>query len=225
MSEKVSFFVDGVPVQAARGEKILWAALDAGIWIPHLCGIRERDEAFGACRLCLVEIAGQDLPVASCGEPVAEGLRVITSSPRLDRLRRRALELMLSHHDLDCRRCPKNLRCELQRLARRLKVPLRGRTLRRLETDVPIDTSHPAIVLNPNRCVLCGKCVWVCNEVEKAGAIDFVSRGIRTVVAPFNREPLINSPCTGCMRCVEICPTGAITAKEEARHGREAETG
>ncbi len=217
MSEEVLLYIDGTPVRAVSGTKILWAALDAGIYIPHLCALRERDHGFGACRLCLVEIAGRSIPVASCGETVAHGMKIKTRSPRLLRLRRRALELLLSHHDLDCSHCPKNHSCQLQQLAKDLKVPLRmSPDLKRLETTYPIDQSHKLIVLNPNRCVLCGKCVWVCTHIEKAGALDFALRGIRTLVAPFNREPLAQSSCTGCMRCVAVCPTGAITPQQQS---------
>jgi len=216
MNRQVTFMVDGRPVKARAGDKVLWAVLDAGIYIPHLCAIRECARPFGACRLCFVEIEGKENPVTACSESVEEGLCVHTHSPRVDRLRRTAFELLMSHHDLDCANCPKNRKCELQRLAAYLKVSLKPKRLKKLETERPIDDSHPLIVLNPNRCVLCGKCVWVCNEVEKAGAIDFVLRGLMTQVAPFNREPLARSSCTGCMRCVEICPTGAITRKEPA---------
>ncbi len=215
MSDEVTFYLDGKPVKAAAGEKILWAALDNGVFIPHLCAVRERKEAFGACRLCFVEVEGRNLPVLACSEPVTAEMRVQTRSERVDRLRKTALELLLSHHDVDCKNCARNGSCALQRLAKELKVPLRPKRFRQLPTEMPVDDSHPEIVLNPNRCVLCGKCVWVCNEVEKAGALDFVFRGLKTRVAPFRLEPLAESGCTGCMRCVEICPVGAITRKED----------
>jgi bidirectional [NiFe] hydrogenase diaphorase subunit len=213
MSKGVCFFINDIPMVAEEGQKILWAALDAGIYIPHLCAIRDQGHPFGACRLCLVEIAGEEGPVTACSEPVTEGIRVYTQSARIERLRRTGFELLMSHHDLDCTHCAKNRTCELQRLAKYLTVSLRAKRLKRLETRWPVDASHPLIVLNPNRCVLCGKCVWVCNEVEKAGAIDFVLRGLKTFVAPFNQEPLSQSTCTSCMRCVEVCPTGAMTKK------------
>jgi len=213
MHDEVTFFLDGQPVQARAGEKILWAALRAGVFIPHLCAVEERPEPFGACRLCFVEVEGRGLPVTACSEPVSEGLRVHSRSERVDRLRRAALELLLSHHDLDCRHCPRNRRCALQKLAKALKVPLRPQRLRKLVPGFPIDDSHPEIVLNPNRCVLCGRCVWVCNEVVGCGVLDFVYRGLETRVAPFGLEPLAQTTCTGCLRCVEVCPVGALTRK------------
>jgi len=215
MSKRVSFTIDDTPVEAEAGTKILWAALDAGFFIPHLCAMRERDQAFGACRLCFVEVEGRDLPVTACSEPVQAGMRVLTRSERVDRLRRSALELLLSHHDLDCKHCAANGSCALQDLAKRLKVRLVPKRLRKLPAEVPVDASHPHIVLNPNRCVLCGKCVWVCREVEKSGVLDFVFRGLKTRVAPFLMEPLADSPCTGCLKCVDVCPVGALTRKKD----------
>ncbi len=214
MGEEVTFFLDDKPVKAKAGEKILWAALDNGIFIPHLCAIRGNEHPFGACRLCFVEVAGKEFPVTACSEPVVQDLRVYTQSDRVDRLRRTGLELLLSHHDLDCKNCSRNKSCFLQDLAKTLKVPLRPKRLRKLPAEMPVDDSHPQIVLNPNRCLLCGQCVWVCNEVEKAGAIDFAYRGLATRVAPFALEPLALSECTGCMRCVEVCPVGALTRKD-----------
>lgn len=220
MSGDVSFFLDDRPVRARAGEKILWAALDNGAFIPHLCAVRERPEPFGACRLCFVEVEGRPDPVLACSEPVTPDLRVRTRSERVDRLRRTAFELLMSHHDLDCKNCARNGTCELQALAKALRISLRPKRLRPLATEMPVDESHPDIVLNPNRCVLCGKCVWVCSEVEKAGTLDFVLRGLQTRVAPFRLEPLANSPCKGCLRCAEVCPVGAITRKDAVRPDR-----
>ena len=212
--ETVTIYVDGQAVEAQRGQKLLWVALDAGYFIPHLCAVRERDDAFGACRLCFVEVEGRPAPVLSCSEPVEDGMRVSTRSERVDRLRRTAFELLLSHHDLDCKNCPANRACALQDLARKLKVPLVTKRLRKLPTEMPVDDSHPQIVLNPNRCVLCGKCVWVCREVEKSGALDFVFRGLNTRVGTFLLQPLAEAPCTGCMKCVDVCPVGALSRKD-----------
>ncbi|MEW6443502.1 MAG: 2Fe-2S iron-sulfur cluster-binding protein [bacterium] len=213
MESRVTFYLDDRPVTARAGEKILWAALDAGIYIPHLCAIRERTEPFGACRLCFVEVEGRDAPVTACSEPVRRGLRVRTRSERVDRLRRTAFELLMSRHDLDCRNCPANKSCALQQIAKELKIPLRPKRLRKLATEMPVDSSHPEIVLNPNRCVLCGRCVWVCRSVLNHGALDFVLRGLETRVAPFRMEPLAETACTGCAKCADVCPVGALRRK------------
>ena len=214
MSEQVSFSLDDRPVRARAGEKILWAALDNGIRIPHLCAERQRAEPFGACRLCFVEVEGRNLPVLACSEAVAEGMRVYTRSERVDRLRKTAFELLMSHHDLDCKNCVRNGSCALQQLAKTLKISLRPKRLRKLPTEAPIDDSHPDIVLNPNRCILCGKCVWVCSRAGNSGVLDFVFRGLRTRVAPFRLEPLSRFDCKECLRCAEICPVGALTQRE-----------
>ena len=224
MSEEVSLFIDDIPVQARTGEKVLWAALDNGIDIPHLCAERKREDPFGACRLCFVEVEGKGLPVLACSEPVAAGMRVRTRSERVDRLRRTAFELLMSHHDLDCKNCARNGSCALQKLAKTLKMSLRPKRLRKLPTEAPVDESHPFVVLNPNRCILCGKCVWVCNQQGKSGVLDFVFRGLRTRVAPFRLEPLAESPCDGCLRCVEVCPVGALTRKESPSASASANT-
>lgn len=217
MDESVTIYIDDQPVQARPGEYLLWAALDAGIYIPHLCAIREREFPFGACRLCFVEVEGRDAPVTACSEPVRKGLRVRTRSERVDRLRRTAFELLMSHHDLDCKNCLANRSCELQRLAKFLKVPLKPKRLRTLPTAIPVDDSHPEIVLNPNRCVLCGKCVWVCQHVLKTGALDFVLRGLQTRVAPFRMEPLAQTICTGCGACADVCPVGALRRRPKPK--------
>ena len=219
MNERVTLTIDDRTVEAEAGTKVLWAALDAGIFIPNLCAMRERETPFGACRLCFVEVEGRDLPVTACSETVAEGMVVHTRSERVDRLRRSALELLLSHHDLDCRNCPSNRICALQDLAKTLKVRLVPKRMRKLPTEMPVDDSHPEIVLNPNRCVLCGRCIWVCRDVEKSGALDFVFRGLKTRIAPFRLEPLADSPCTGCLRCVDVCPVGALSRKGTAGGG------
>jgi len=225
VEKKITFYVDDQPVEADPGAKILWAALDAGFFIPHLCALRERDPAFGACRMCFVEVESRPLPVTACSETIEEGMRVYTQSDRVERLRRTALEMLLSHHDLNCKKCPANGRCGLQGLAKKLKVPLVPKRIRKIPRDMSVDESHPHIILNPNRCVLCGKCVWVCQEKEKSGTLDFVFRGLKTRVGPFLLEPLAGSSCTSCLKCVEVCPVGALSEKEPSAVSASAETG
>jgi bidirectional [NiFe] hydrogenase diaphorase subunit len=188
-------------------------ALDNSVYIPNLCAIREADLPFGACRLCFVEIEGRKSLVTACSEPVEEGMVVHTKTPRVDRLRRTAFELLLSHHHLDCRNCPKNKNCELQRIASRLGFKLKLQRFRPIPRSLPIDSSHPLFIFNPNKCVLCGKCVWVCQE-HGIGAIDFAFRGIDTRVSTFDNVPLIDSKCDSCLQCVDVCPVGALVRKD-----------
>jgi formate dehydrogenase major subunit/NADH-quinone oxidoreductase subunit G len=217
----VTLKIDGLKVEAKEGEKILWAALDNGIYIPNLCAIREQKEPFAACRLCFVEVDGKSEPVTACTEPVVEGMIVHTNTPRVNRLRQTAFELLLSHHHLDCRNCPKNGNCELQNIARRLGFKLKLKRFRQIPKSLPIDSSHPLFTYDPNKCVLCGKCVWVCNE-QSVGTLNFAFRGINSVVSTFDNTPLGESSCNSCLKCVDVCPVGALQSKASVMKVRES---
>jgi bidirectional [NiFe] hydrogenase diaphorase subunit len=211
--DSVTLTIDGVEVKAPKGERILWVALDNGIYIPNLCALREADLPFGACRLCFIEIEGRHSLVTACSEPVAEGMVVHTTTPRVERLRRTAFELLISHHPVDCSNCAKNRHCELQRIASRLRLKLKPQRFRPIQRSLPVDSSHPLFVYDPNKCVLCGKCVWVCNK-RGDGIFDFTFRGIDTMVSTFGNIPLIDSICNSCLGCVEVCPVGALVLKD-----------
>ena len=205
--------MDGRPVRAAPGTKILWAALDAGIYIPHLCAIREAKQPFAACRLCLVEVEGHPDLVAACAEPVAEGMAVRIDTPRVARVRRTAFELLMSNHPLVCATCPANATCALQDIARALGLKVKQKRFKALPRTYQVDESHPLIRYDPNLCVLCGKCVWVCNE-RGAGALNFAFRGMSTVVSTFGGDSLKDARCDSCGQCVAICPVGALRLKK-----------
>ena len=208
----VTLTIDSKQIKVNEGERVLWAALDNGIYIPNLCAIREADPPFGGCRLCFVEIEGKQSPVTACSEVVEEGMVVHTRTPRVDRLRRTAFELLLSHHHLDCRNCAKNRNCELQNIASRLGFKMKLQRFRPIPRSLPVDSSHPLFVYDPNKCVLCGKCVHVCHKTG-GGDIHFAFRGINTVISTFDGVPMADSVCTSCMECVEVCPVGALVAK------------
>ncbi len=210
---KVTLTIDDIQVKAARGKKLLWAALDAGIYIPNLCAIRERESPFGACRLCWVEIEGETKPVTSCTTAVREGIKVYTRTPRVLRLVRTAFELLISHHSVDCARCAKNKKCELQKIARSFRFKLKPKRFRKLPAELPIDSSHPSFILDPNKCVLCGKCVWFCNEVQRVCALDFTFRGLNTMITTSGGRQLSESECSDCRECVSVCPVGALIPK------------
>lgn len=211
----INLIIDGKEIKAKKGEKILWAALDNGIYIPNLCALREREPPFGACRLCFVEIEGRGEPVTACTEPVDEGMVVYTDKPRALRLRRTALELMVSDHPLECRTCPRNRSCDLQHIAAFLKVKLRRTEhLREFpQKSLPIDASNPLFIFNPNMCLLCGKCVWVCHK--QGGVLDFSCRGYETRVSTFDNIPLADTKCNSCGHCVAVCPVAAFVPKRE----------
>lgn len=209
--------IDGKTVRAARQQKVLWAALDNGIYIPNLCAIREKSEPSAACRLCFVEIEGKDRPVTACTTPVAEGMVVNTRGAEALRLSRTALELLLASHPVDCRHCPKSGSCELQRIAKHLSVKLNTKRFRKILPELPIDSSSPLFVYDPNKCVLCGKCVWVCQEKLGRGVIGFAYRGFHRIVTTFGDEPVGRSSCQDCGECVAICPVGALVFKSPER--------
>jgi bidirectional [NiFe] hydrogenase diaphorase subunit len=210
----VTLTIDGNKITALEGERLLWVALDNGIYIPNLCAMRDDSGPASACRLCFVEIAGKSQPVTACTEPVAEGMVVNTRGESSLRLARSAFELIMASHPLDCASCASNGSCELQKIARHLGISLKTRRLRKLLHELPVDDSHPLFVYDPNKCVLCGRCVWVCREKLSIGVLGFAQRGFQRVVTTFAGDPLGESRCQECGECVDVCPVGALTFKE-----------
>jgi formate dehydrogenase major subunit/NADH-quinone oxidoreductase subunit G len=210
----ITLTIDSREVRAREGGKLLWAALDHGIYIPNLCAMREADLPFGGCRLCFVEIEGKRAPVAACSQPVENGMVVRTDTPRVKRLRRTAFELLLSHHHLDCARCPKNKKCELQKIAAHQGFKLKLQRLRCIPRNLPIDSSHPLFSYVPTSVCL-RKCVWVCQR-HGVGAIDFSNRGLETRVSTFDNMPMVDAKCDSCLECVRVCPVGALTERDGA---------
>ena len=179
--------IDGKRIKASEGHTILWAALDNGIYIPNLCAMREQNGPLAACRLCFVEIDGQEEPVTACTEPVREGMIIQTKGKAALRLARTSAELLLANHPLDCGHCTKNRLCELQTIAKHLGIKLKTKRFRKLERNLPIDKSSPVFIFDPNKCVLCGICVRTCQEIAKIDAIDFAGRGNNTKIAASRR--------------------------------------
>jgi bidirectional [NiFe] hydrogenase diaphorase subunit len=213
--KEISFTIDGKRIKAAEGENILFAALENGIYIPNLCAIRDKAEPSASCRLCFVEVEGEDEPVTACTESAREGMVVHTRGKMALRLARTAAELILASHPLDCGHCLKNRSCELQKIAKHLGIKLKTKRFRKLERKLPIDESSSAFTYDPNKCVLCGKCVWVCQEQLNIGAIGFTRRGFKRMVSTFEDKPIAESRCVQCGECVKVCPVGALTFKSE----------
>jgi formate dehydrogenase major subunit/NADH-quinone oxidoreductase subunit G len=213
----VSLTIDGKKIKAKEGEKILWAALESNIYIPNLCAIRERTQPSASCRLCFVEVEGENDPVVACTEPIKEGMVVNTRGKNALRLARTAAELIFASHPVDCGHCLKNRSCELQKIAKHLGIKLKTKRFRKIERNLPVDESSPLFIYDPNKCVLCGKCVWVCQEKLGIGAIGFTRRGFKRMVSTFQDKPIGESGCDQCAECVKVCPVGSLVFKNDKR--------
>jgi formate dehydrogenase major subunit/NADH-quinone oxidoreductase subunit G len=213
--KNISLSIDGKTVTAKEGETILGAALENGIYIPNLCAIQGKTEPSASCRLCFVEVEGEHEPVVACTGPVKEGMVVHTRGKNALRLARTSAELILASHPVDCGHCLKNRSCELQKIAKHLGIKLTTKRFRKLERDLPIDGSSPLFTYDPNKCVLCGKCVWVCQEKLGIRAIGFTRRGFKRMISTFQDKPLGESICSQCAECVKVCPVGALTFKSK----------
>ena len=206
----VTLWIDGVKVTVPEKTTILQAAASINIDVPSLCYHPDLS-VIGACRVCVVEVEGQRNPVASCSFPVAEGMKVKTSSSLLRRLRRDVVELILDNHPMDCQACVRNGTCELQKLA--YDLGMRERLFEGERKRFPIDKSSP-VHRNPEKCILCGRCIRVCDEVQGVHNLNVQHRGFRNVVAPAHENSMCDSVCIQCGQCVNVCPTAAFTEED-----------
>ncbi len=218
--KKLSLTIDGKRVTARQGETVLRAALDNGIYIANLCTLDDEATPMAACRLCFVEVEGKDGPVTACTEPVTEGMVVSTGGEGALRLARRSFELLMASHALDCAHCGKFGNCELHTIAHHLHARLKSRRLRKLPRGLPVDDSHPRIVYDANKCVLCGRCVAASRERSAGsgaapddGMLGFAHRGFERVVTTFEDRPLGEAADRLNSGCVDVCPTGALLPK------------
>jgi bidirectional [NiFe] hydrogenase diaphorase subunit len=204
--------IDGEEVSARAGQTILDVALENDIPIPTLCHLEGLSD-IGACRLCLVEVAGSNKLAPACTTTVWEGMSVSTDTERLRRHRRLILELLFAERNHVCSVCVANGHCELQSLAQE-----QGLTHVRLgyrNPDLPVDASHDRFTADHNRCILCMRCVRACAEIEGAHVWDVMGRGINSMVITGLHEPWGSSSCTRCGKCVQVCPTGALFEKSK----------
>ncbi len=214
MSQQVSVRIDGELCTATEGQTIYQVARDNGRYIPALCHMEGLSSA-GTCRLCLVEVSGIGRLLPACTTPVHSGMSVTTDSENLAHHRLMALELLFVERNHICAVCVSNGHCELQTLAQTL-----GLTHVRFPYNyprLPVDTSHPRFVLDHNRCILCSRCVRVCDEIEGAHVWDIAARGINSLLVSDLDRPWGDSEnCTSCGKCVQACPTGALVEKGHA---------
>ena len=216
-ANNVKIFLNGNPVVCRTDEYLIDVAWREGIHIPNLC-LHERLERTANCRLCVVEVEmnGKKKVMTSCSTKPIDGMKVYTHTPKILEARRINIELLLANHDLNCPICPKNLNCKLQTYSSDLMVK-ESRFLG-WRKEFVVDESSPSIRRDNNRCILCGKCIKMCNDVQTVFAIDQNKRGVHTVVSPPLGHDMNESACVNCGQCVIACPTGALTEKSDIQH-------
>lgn len=198
-------------VEANDGEMILDVLKRNNIKVPTLCHIKDMFPS-GACRMCVVEDINTGKLITSCSFPATDGMKIKTHSPRIVNARKTIVELLLSNHPDDCLYCVRNQNCELQDLSNELQV--RQRRIRGEKNMHNLDLSSPSIVRDPDKCILCGRCVRVCEEVMDVSAIDFINRGNKTYIGTTFNKGLNTSSCVNCGQCIMVCPTGALSEKK-----------
>ena len=212
--EMVNVIIDGVSVQVEKGSTILQAAQKAGINIPTLCYLKDVNQ-IGACRVCLVEVKGAKALQPSCVYPVTEGLEVMTNTAKVREARKGVVELLLSNHPADCLNCVRSGNCELQNLAQQMGI--RKNRFEGEQSTFPIDERSVAIVRDPNKCVYCRRCEAVCSKVQGVSILGGIGRGFNSTVGPAFGHALDDINCTLCGQCINVCPVGALTEKDDTQ--------
>ncbi len=219
--EKITLTLNGREVQAQPGQTILEVARAEGVDIPTLC-YDTRLEAYGACRMCLVEVEGARGPMAACGTKVSEGMKVQTHTEKIAKLRKFVLELLLTNHPLDCPVCEAAGDCRLQDYAYEYLVDMVPWGWRPPSIDGPGD--HPNVAHYGSRCILCGRCVRICREVMSIGCWGYLNRGYDSEVDTPYRLPLADVGCVSCGQCVSTCPVGAVAGQRSPLGARAWQT-
>ena len=212
--EKITIYIDNKEYKVEPGQTIMQAADKLGYKIPRLC-YHPKLSIEGACRVCIVEVEGARNYVASCASPVTDGMKVHTNTPEIRRARRDIIELILDNHPQDCHTCERDGTCELQRLSS--SVGIQNRHFEGERKHYEEDYSSPSVVRNPNKCILCGRCVRMCSEIQKVTNLGLAGRGFKTVVMPAFDLPMDESVCAACGQCVNICPTAAFLENSDSK--------
>jgi iron-only hydrogenase group A len=212
--KRIALSIDGREVEVESGATLLEACRETGVDLPSLCAL-EAVSLNASCGVCVVEVEGARSLVRACVTPASPGMKVLTGSARVMRARRVAVELLLANHPSECLSCLRSGDCELRKLADRLGI--RERRFPRTRKEGTVDESAEGLVRDHDKCVLCGRCVTVCGEVQGVSAIAFSGRGSRTRVAPYMDLGLGKSVCVQCGQCTTVCPTGALVERDESR--------
>lgn len=208
----VKLIIDGIEVTADSNTTIMEAAKTVNIDIPSLC--YHPDQSIkGSCRVCIVEVEGQNTFTASCCTPVKNGMVVKTNTQKIREARKTILQLILANHNCECLTCVRNNNCELQSLCKKLNVE--NAPMDKFVDNLPIDESNPSIVRDPSKCIKCGRCVEVCHEVQGVGAIYNINRSCDMRIAPAFGKKLDEVKCVFCGQCINVCPVGAIYEKND----------
>jgi NADH-quinone oxidoreductase subunit G len=210
----INLTIDGEPVAAPEGATIIEAAKLVNVDIPHLCYFKGLHPE-GTCGICIVEVEGERGVVRSCIRSVQEGMKVHTSTPRLRAARKVLVELLMSNHPQGCFTCERNQNCELLDLSSELGV--KEVRFDRNVSKEPLDETSPSIVRDPNKCVLCGRCIRMCSEIQSVGVIDLFKRGPELKVTTFLEKGLGNVECINCGQCIHVCPVAAIKEKSSVK--------
>jgi len=211
----IRLLVNTKHIEVEAGTNLLKACLDHDIYVPNLCYLEGMKHPPASCRLCFVEIEGRERPVPACSVRVNSAMVVTTDTPGVRRLQKSALQLLLSVHQVDCKNCPANKKCALQDMARYLKVGLKSKGLDLFLNEMEMEQSHQFITHEPNRCVLCGRCVYACRHQQARTLLTFAGRGFDTRISFFETEagaPL----CENCQVCIDVCPVAALMPKPPA---------